>query len=82
MGTVSVLYAFDSEGNLAQRTKASGAVLSDHLFDVHGAPVNAGLSEPFGYKAQFGYYTDNETGLHLLTHRYGRNRGQACDLRF
>jgi RHS repeat-associated protein len=27
-------------------------------------------SEPFGYKAQWGYYTDSETGLQLLTHRY------------
>ena len=29
-----------------------------------------GLPEPFGYKGQFGYYTDNETGLQLLSHRY------------
>ena len=28
------------------------------------------LTEPFGYKAQVGYYTDTETGLQLLTHRY------------
>jgi len=28
------------------------------------------MSDPFGYKAQFGYYTDNETGLQLLTYRY------------
>ena len=70
MGTVSVLYAFDSEGNLAQRTDANGSVLSDHLFDAHGISLNGSLVEPFGYKAQSGYYTDNETGLHLLTHRY------------
>jgi RHS repeat-associated protein len=27
------------------------------------------LIEPFGYKGQFGYYTDNETGLQVLTYR-------------
>ncbi len=25
---------------------------------------------PYGYKAQWGYYTDTETGLLLLTYRY------------
>jgi RHS repeat-associated protein len=70
VSTVSVLYAFDSEGNLAQRTDGSGAVLSDHFFDAHGVSLNGSLGEPFGYKAQLGYYTDNETGLQLLTHRY------------
>ena len=70
VSTASVLYSFDSEGNVAQRTDAAGAVLSDHLFDVHGVNLNGTLVDPFGYKAQFGYYTDNETGLQLLTHRY------------
>ena len=70
VGTVSVLYAFDSEGNLSQRTDASSNVLSDHLFDAHGSSLNVSLVEPFGYKAQSGYYTDNETGLQLLTNRY------------
>lgn len=27
-------------------------------------------SDPFGYGAQWGYYTDRESGLQLLTHRY------------
>jgi RHS repeat-associated protein len=70
VSSVSVLYTFDSEGNVAQRTDPSANVLSDHLFDAHGRSLNSSLSEPFGYKAQFGYYTDNETGLQLLTHRY------------
>jgi hypothetical protein len=25
---------------------------------------------PYGYKGQWGYYTDGETGVLLLTHRY------------
>ncbi|MCA1568613.1 MAG: RHS repeat-associated core domain-containing protein [Acidobacteria bacterium] len=28
------------------------------------------MADPFGYKARWGYYTDTETGLLLLTHRY------------
>jgi RHS repeat-associated protein len=28
------------------------------------------LADPYGYKAQFGYYTDSETGLQILTFRY------------
>jgi len=66
----SVFYSFDSEGNVSLRTDASGSVLSNHLFAAHGVILSGSLSEPFGYKAQFGYYTDNETGLQLLTHRY------------
>lgn len=70
VGTVSVLYAFDSEGNVSQRTDASGAVLSNHLFAAHGVNLSGGVSDPFSYKAQFGYYSDAETGLQLLTNRY------------
>jgi RHS repeat-associated protein len=66
----SVFYSFDSEGNVAQRSNMAGTVLSNHFFDSHGTSQSGSLSEPFGYKAQFGYYTDLETGLQLLTHRY------------
>jgi len=69
-GSTSVFYSFDSEGNVSQRSNSSGTVLSNHLFAAHGSILSGPLSEPFGYKAQFGYYTDNETGLQLLTHRY------------
>jgi RHS repeat-associated protein len=70
VSSVSVLCTFDSEGSVAQRTDPGANVISDHLFAAHGRSLNSGLSEPFGYKAQLGYYTDNETGLQLLTHRY------------
>jgi len=66
----TTFYSFDSEGNIAQRSDGSGGVLSDHLFSAHGTSLNGTLNEPFGYKAQFGYYTDTETDLQLLTHRY------------
>jgi len=69
-GNTSVFYSFDSEGNVAQRSDDQGTVLSNHLFSAHGSSLNGALSDPFGYKARFGYYTDNETGLQLLTRRY------------
>jgi RHS repeat-associated protein len=69
-GSATVFYSFDSEGNVAQRSNASGSVLLNHLFSAHGSVLSGTLSDPFGYRAQFGYYTDNETGLQLLTHRY------------
>lgn len=70
VSTVSVLYAFDSEGNVSQRRDTSGGVISDHLFAAHGVNLSGGASDPFSYKAQFGYYSDAETGLQLLTNRY------------
>jgi RHS repeat-associated protein len=70
VSSVSVLYVFDSEGNVAQRTDSSASVLSEHVFDAHGSSLNTTLTEPFGYRAKFGYYTDNETSLQLLTNRY------------
>jgi RHS repeat-associated protein len=68
--TTSIFYSFDSEVNVAQRTDSTGVVLLNHLFSPHGSILSGSLTDPFGYKAQFGYYTDNETGLQLLTHRY------------
>ena len=62
-------YTFDTTGSVAQRTDASGAVTSSDLYDSFGA----GLSpppDPFGFGAQFGYYTDAETSLILCGHRY------------
>lgn len=70
VSSISVLYVFDSEGNVAQRTDAAANVLSDHLFSAHGSSPYGPQTDPFGYKAQTGYYTDNETGLQLLTQRY------------
>jgi RHS repeat-associated protein len=69
-GSTSVFYSFDSEGNITHRSDSSGTVLSNHVFSVHGSMLSGTLSQPFGYKAQLGYYTDNETGLQLLTNRY------------
>lgn len=69
-GTQSTFYAFDPQGSVSQRMDAGGAVVSSHLFDAHGGELTAPGGDPFGYGAQWGYYTDRETGLQLLTHRY------------
>jgi RHS repeat-associated protein len=69
-GGTSVFYSFDSEGNVSQRTDVNGSVLLQHAFGAHGDSLGGAPSDPFGYKAQYGYYTDSETGLQLLTFRY------------
>jgi RHS repeat-associated protein len=69
-GSTSVFYVFDSEGSVSQRTDSSGNILSDHLYSAFGEQLSGSQTDAFGYRAQFGYYSDNETGLQLLTHRY------------
>ncbi len=45
------------------------AVLSSHLSDTFGAESTCGsTADPYRYGGQWGYYTDGETGLCLLTH--------------
>lgn len=69
-GLASFFYTFDPQGSVAQRLNVAGTVLSSHQFTAHGAELTVAPADPFGYKAQWGYYTDRETGLLLLTHRY------------
>jgi RHS repeat-associated protein len=70
-GASSTFYTFDPQGNVAQRLDAGGTVLTSCTFDAFGTAATAlPANEPFGHEAQFGYYTDSETGLELLTHRY------------
>jgi len=69
----SSFYSFDSEGNVSQKTDSIGAVQSNLSFTAYGNLISGTLSDPFGYKAQFTYYTDNETALQVLTNRYFDN---------
>lgn len=66
----STFYSFDSEHNVAQRSDSSGSIVSNNFLNAHGSPMSGTSSDPFGYKASVGYYTDSETGLALLTFRY------------
>lgn len=68
----STFYAFDPQGNVSVRMDGSGNVLGTYTFDAFGARVGTdSTTDPFsGFGGQWGYYSDPETGLQLLTHRY------------
>ena len=70
-GAPSTIYAFDERGNVAQRLDQYGDMLSADVYDAYGKLVAGGSAgDPWGFGAQAGYYTDAETGLVLLTHRF------------
>jgi RHS repeat-associated protein len=54
-------YLYDDE-DLVCELNAAGHALAGVIFVANNTP--------YGYKGQWGYYTDGETGLLLLTHRY------------
>jgi len=69
----NTFYSFDERGNVAGRWNATGqnSSYSSDVYDAYGLRRYAGAGpDPWGYGARVGYYTDNETGLSLLTHRY------------
>ncbi|GIV21450.1 MAG: hypothetical protein KatS3mg023_3201 [Armatimonadota bacterium] len=45
-------------------------VLANFAYDAWGQLMSGSNPTPYGYKAQWGYYTDVESGILLLTHRY------------
>ena len=45
-------------------------MLSADVYDAYGKVTAGAQPDPWGFGAQAGYYTDRETGLVLLTHRY------------
>jgi RHS repeat-associated protein len=67
----STFYTFDPQGSVVQRLDSGGNMLTSMMFDAHGVGASSGpVADPFGYKAQHGYYRDTETGLYLLSRRY------------
>ncbi|BDI29293.1 type IV secretion protein Rhs [Capsulimonas corticalis] len=76
-------YNFDPQGNIITRQLTNNTATRTYDFasyeaygkrtadfqDDNGANP-AALQEPAGYGGQYGYYTDRETGLLCLTHRY------------
>ncbi len=74
----SVFYACDLSGNVAQRANASGVSLSADQCDAFGVRQStASAPDVFGFGGQWGGYTDAETGLVLMTHRfYDPNAGR------
>ena len=69
-GAGSTFYTFDPQGNVVQTLDNAGNVVSTQLYDAYGSSLYGTPSAPYGYGGQSGYYTDSETGLLLLTHRY------------
>jgi len=49
---------------------ADGLVVAHCAYDAWGPLMAGANATPYGYKGQWGYDTDSETGLLLLTHRY------------
>ena len=65
----TVFYAFDPQGSVIQRLDATGKVTSSQQWDAYGGSKTV-PPDPFGFGAQWGYYTDRKTGLQLLGLRY------------
>lgn len=66
----SKFYTFDPQGNVSQVLGASGSVTSTQLYDAFGSSIYGTAAYPYGSGGRFGYYTDQETNLALLGHRY------------
>jgi RHS repeat-associated protein len=67
----STFYEFDPQGTVAERLNSTGSCTVSSVADASGGIANSGtVSDPFGYIAQAGYYTDQQTGLILTTFRY------------
>jgi RHS repeat-associated protein len=72
-------YLYDGEELVCELNEAGNAVhlLNDNgyatshlVYDAWGQLMSGSNPTPYGYKGQWGYYTDTETGFLLLTHRY------------
>ncbi|GIV18132.1 MAG: hypothetical protein KatS3mg022_3567 [Armatimonadota bacterium] len=65
------IYQFDPQGNAVHVLDDDGrTVLANLAYDAWGQLMSGSNPTPYGYKAQWGYTTDVETGILLLTHRY------------
>lgn len=72
-------YAFDPQGSVSRVVTPQDSSLtwpppppdvSEPLtYTAHGEPLTGSVT-PWGFGAQWGYYTDEGTGLQLLTNRY------------
>ncbi|NUQ02047.1 MAG: RHS repeat-associated core domain-containing protein, partial [Armatimonadetes bacterium] len=65
----STQYQFDPLGDAVLLLDGSGAVTAHQLHDAWGNPLMTAVG-PHGYRARYGYYTDQATGLIALAYRY------------
>jgi len=62
----STFYTFDAHRSVSQRTDSGGNVLSTSVYDAFGQKLSTDpQTDPGGYRAQSGCFTDAETGLAL-----------------
>ena len=61
-------YQFDPQGNTTHLLNNSGSAVGHLAYDAWGQRMSDSNPTPYGYKGQWGYYTDAETELLLLTH--------------
>jgi RHS repeat-associated protein len=70
-GVQSTYYTFDPFGNVIQRDSVAAANISTSYYDAFGTGKSTvTVTDPFGYMGQYGYFTDNSTGLILAGYRY------------
>ena len=71
-----MFYVFDERGNAVLRLNKYSGVLSQHKYQAYGKEIttrtaaSGAASDPWGFGAQYGYYTDSETGFVYCTFRY------------
>jgi len=63
-------YQYDLQGSVVHYMDVKGKVLSNSTYDAWGSLVDGERINNYGYNAQEGYYTDNESGITLCTYRY------------
>jgi RHS repeat-associated protein len=65
-------FAYDPSGNTVQQISSTGSVLETDLYDAYGNLLSgtASQTDPYGFGAQWGYFTDYTTGVTLAGHRY------------
>jgi RHS repeat-associated protein len=73
VGAADTHYAFDPSGNVANYV--TSPVTASHTgFDAYGQRFGTAYTDPFGYQAQWGAYTDrssaSDSGLVLMGYRY------------
>jgi RHS repeat-associated protein len=79
-----VIYQFNPQGDVLHRLNGAGAITDTYQFDSWGRlldhhdgdddpaadPLALAEDDPYGFRGQYGYYTDAETNLILCMHRY------------
>ncbi|HEV2473538.1 MAG TPA: RHS repeat-associated core domain-containing protein, partial [Chthonomonadales bacterium] len=70
--TDSVFYAFDPQGNPAERLDSSDNILGSYAFDAFGARTTTDIAPDVycSYLSRWNYFDDTSTGLELLGHRF------------